>query len=90
MNQLQIPDHVVYREMEGALVVTNLRAGGFLRLDELGQRIWLAIERREERDALVADLTAAYDVSPDDCRRDVAAFLDDLVARQFLSVQAPQ
>lgn len=90
MNQLQIPDHVVYREMEGALVLTSLKAGGFVRLDQVGQRIWLAIERGEERDALVADLTAAYDVSPDDCRRDIAAFVDDLVAREFLSAGAPQ
>lgn len=90
MTQLQIPDHVVYREMDGALVVTSLKAGGFLRLDEVGQRIWLAIERGQERDALVAELTAAYDVSPEDCRRDVVAFLDDLVARQLLSVKGPQ
>lgn len=90
MTQLRIPDHVVYREMDGALVLTSLKAGGFLRLDEVGQRIWRAIEHGREHDALVAELTAAYDVSPDDCRRDVAAFVDDLVARQFLSVQAPQ
>lgn len=83
---LRIPDHVVYREMDGALVLTSLKAGGFLRLDDVGRRIWQAIERGAGAEAVVADLTAAFDVSPADCRRDVTAFLDDLAARQFVEV----
>ena len=87
---LRIPDHVVYREMDGALVLTSLKAGGFLRLDDIGERIWRALERGAGRDAVVVELTKAYDVSPDDCRRDVTAFLDDLAARQFVDLGAPR
>jgi len=86
--QLRIPDHVVYREMDGALVLTSLKAGGFLRLDQIGERIWRALERGAGCEAVVADLTDAYDVSPDECRRDVTAFLDDLAARQFVDLGA--
>ena len=61
---LRIPDHVVYREMDGALVLTSLKAGGFLRLDDVGRRIWQAIERGAGAEDVVADLTGAFDVSP--------------------------
>ena len=86
----RIPDHVVYREMDGALVLTSLKAGGFLRLDDIGERIWRALERGAGCEAVVVELTEAYDVSSDDCRRDVTAFLDDLAARQFVDLGAPR
>ncbi|HEX7084822.1 MAG TPA: PqqD family protein [Vicinamibacterales bacterium] len=77
----RIADDVVYREHEGALVLTSLSAGGFLRLDDVGREIWTALADGLDVDGIVARLTAQYDVSAEACREDVEAFLADLAGR---------
>ncbi len=81
----RIADDVVYREHEGALVLTSLSAGGFLRLDDVGREIWTALADGLDIDAIVARLTAQYDVSPEACRQDVEAFLADLAGRGLVA-----
>lgn len=50
----------------------------YLGLDEVGQRIWELLERPRSLDGLVGLLTDEYDVSEDDCTRDVRAFVEAL------------
>ena len=80
-----IPDDVVYRELDGSLVVTSLSAGGFLHLDDVGRAIWSALERGEDVEAIVETLRIAYDVPADVCRTDVNAFLSDLATRGLIA-----
>ena len=82
---LRIPDHVVYRELDGALVLTSLAVGGFLRLDEVGRAIWTALAQGLDVDAVVAELTRTYDVAEERCRADVVSFISDLERRGLLA-----
>ena len=82
---LRIPDHVVYRELDGALVLTSLAVGGFLRLDEVGRAIWTALSQGLDVDAVVAELTRTYDVAEERCRADVVSFISDLERRGLLA-----
>lgn len=81
----RIADDVVYREHEGALVVTSLSAGGFVRLDDIGREIWTALADGLGVDAIVERLMAEYDVPAEACREDVRAFLADLAGRGLVS-----
>ena len=48
-----IPDDVVSRELDGELVVTSLSMGGFLRLDDVGRKIWTLLEQGQGLDSIV-------------------------------------
>jgi hypothetical protein len=79
-----IPDDVVSRELDGELVVTSLSMGGFLRLDEVGRRIWTLLEEGKNLDGVIAALTSEFDVESAACRADVETFFDDLAERGLL------
>jgi len=80
----RIPDDVVSRELDGELVVTSLSMGGFLRLDEVGRRIWTLLEEGHDTDGVIAALTREFDVDSAACRADVESFFDDLAERGLL------
>ena len=80
-----IPDDVVSRELEGELVLTSLSMGGFLRLDDVGRRIWTLLEEGKDLEGIVGTLTQNFDVDAVACRTDVAAFFDDLAERGLLN-----
>lgn len=81
---LRVPDDVVYREVDGALVLTSLSAGGFLRLDDIGREIWTALADGLGLSGVVARLKEKYDVDEDECRADVVSFLEDLSRRKLV------
>jgi hypothetical protein len=81
---VRIPDDVVSRELDGELVVTSLSMGGFLRLDEVGRRIWTLLEEGHDTDAIIAALTREFEVEPAACRADLESFFDDLAERGLL------
>jgi hypothetical protein len=64
-----------------ALVMMSAAKGNYVGLSEIGARIWEIIETPQEVETLCAQLQDEYDVSPETCRADVDAFLNDL-ARQ--------
>jgi hypothetical protein len=50
----------------------------YLALDDVGRRVWQLLETPRSLSELVAALRGEYDVSEDDCRRDVTAFVERL------------
>lgn len=53
---------------------------GMLTLNETGAVLWKALEQDGDRDALIATLTAEYDVTAQQAGEDVDAFLEKLMA----------
>lgn len=80
-----IPDDVVSRELDGELVVTSLSMGGFLRLDEVGRKIWTLLEEGKDLQGVIDTLRQEFDVDAVECRADVEAFFDDLAERGLLN-----
>ena len=64
------------------LVMMSAESGYYIGLTEVGARIWELIEAPMELEDLCARLQREFDVSPDVCRTEVRAFLDDLAAQQ--------
>ncbi|HWU21089.1 MAG TPA: PqqD family peptide modification chaperone [Nocardioides sp.] len=58
----------------------------YLGLDEVGQRVWSLLEQPRSLEGLVGVLTEEYDVSADDCARDVRAFLEALERHHLVTL----
>jgi hypothetical protein len=60
------------------LVMMSASKGDYLGLSEVGARIWELIETRTPVDEVCAQLQTEFEVSPDVCRSEVEAFLNEL------------
>jgi Coenzyme PQQ synthesis protein D (PqqD) len=61
------------------LVMMSADKGHYIGLSEVGAHIWELIETPQEIDAVCARLVDEFDVTPEVCRTEVEAFLNELV-----------
>jgi hypothetical protein len=73
------PD-VIFRALGAEAIVLNLDGGLYFGLDEVGCRIWSLVESLDLEGASQA-LAGEYEVTIDDARRDVVAFVQSLIDR---------
>ncbi len=79
MSTYKIPENVLFQEVDGEAVLLSLDKGCYYGLDEVGTTIWKLIDQEDlETDQVVERLVETYDVEPDQARRDLDKFLDDL------------
>ena len=81
------PSAITYRRAPGAIaaqiddqiVVLSPIDYTYHALDTVGASVWNLLSDPMNLDQLVDGLTAAYDVTPDQCRADVVPFLDRMM-----------
>lgn len=56
----------------------------YFAVNRVGARIWLLLEEPRSLDSLVKILTSEFDVAPAKCRREIEAFLGQLIDRQMV------
>lgn len=73
------------REVAGSVVVVPVGAAarefpGMLRLNTSGQYLWELLEQEQTPERLTKALVARYEVTEEQARKDVDAFLERIVA----------
>ena len=68
------------------LVMMSVESGNYVGLTEVGARIWELLKTPQELNALCGRLTEEFDVSDQDCRSDVEAFLKELAKHGAVSL----
>jgi len=86
-------DSVVVRDSEpiattidDEVVMLSPRAQAYFGLGTVGSEIWNAIEQPRRVDEICAGLLEQFDIEAETCRREVLAFLNDLVERGLARV----
>jgi hypothetical protein len=79
-----IPDHVLFREVDGEAILFDLAGGGYFSLDGVGARVWALLVAGATQDVIVATLLEEYDVEELVLREDVESLLDDLRVRGLI------
>ena len=72
------PDAVLVRELGGESVLLNLDTESYFGLDEVGTRMWFALDQMESLQDAYDLLIAEYDVEPGQLRTDLTAFIQEL------------
>ncbi|SUZ32341.1 hypothetical protein ROE7235_02097 [Roseibaca ekhonensis] len=72
--------NVVSAEMDGETVIMSLEKNVYFGLSGSGGRVWDLLETPATLAELVDTLSQEYDVTPETCRADVMAVLDDMQA----------
>jgi hypothetical protein len=78
-------DDLDWREVEGEVVVLDVRRSVYVAVNASGAVLWPALADGATREALVDRLVTRYDKDPQDAGVDVDAFVADLRAQGLLA-----
>lgn len=78
---------VDWREVEGELVVLDLRESRYLAINPTGRILWTALVEGATRNELIDRLIEAFDIDRVRAAEDVDAFTAELKARDLLLQQ---
>lgn len=70
--------------VDDELVMFDAESGKYYGLNEVATAIWERLAKPHTLEELVDGLTAEFDVAPEQCREEVAAFIPRLVERGLL------
>ena len=81
---MNVKKNYVLRKVAGTWVVLPLGTevvnfGGMLTLNDSGAMLWNVLKQGGDREALVSALLGEYEVSAEEARADVDAFLEKLI-----------
>lgn len=81
---------VLWRRAGDETVLLDPDSGRCVSLNVTAARLWDGLEEPADIDALAALLTAEWQLAPERARADVSAFLDALVSRGLIRLQAAE
>lgn len=85
MTAFRVNEDVIFRELDGEVVLLDLASGRYYGLNAVGARVWAVIAAGGGVDDAVATVAAEFDAPEPEIAADVAALLDDLVARGLVA-----
>jgi hypothetical protein len=71
-------ENLVATDLEDEIAILDIASGHFLLLNASAARVWRLLELPQTFGALCQKLQEQFDVSADQCRADVSAFLDEM------------
>jgi hypothetical protein len=77
---------VVWRDLEGEVVILNLATATYFGLEGVGNDIWRYLAEHRSTDNLVETLCGAYDVAPNELQRDLDRFIGELSEKGLIKV----
>ena len=84
-DRLDLSSDVVAREVGGETMLLDLSSGTYFGLDEVGGRVWQALEDGNSLSEACDRIEADFDVSRDQLEADVLALVQDLLDKGLVS-----
>ena len=80
---------IMFTDLDDAVVMMDADEGMYYELDPVGARIWTLLETERSVEEMCTLLVAEYDVTPETCRDDVLAFLEQAKELGIVAICAP-
>lgn len=74
-------------DLDGITVILSVQDSSYLGVNPVGSQIWKLLDENPRLSELVAKLTAEYIVEPQQCEKDVRAFLEKLYQRELIHLK---
>lgn len=78
------PDRLEWRQVEGEVVVLDVKSSQYLALNSSGAVLWPMLSDGVTKDQMVAALVDAFEVDVATATVDVDAFIQDLVDKDLI------
>jgi Coenzyme PQQ synthesis protein D (PqqD) len=76
-----------WTDMDGETVLLDVEHGEYTGLGGVGGRVWELLAEPITAVQICATIVTEFDVDADTCRKDVAAFLDELLAGDLICLR---
>jgi hypothetical protein len=86
--RVQIPDNVLFRDLQGELVVLEVNRGFYFGLDAIGTRIWHLLREQPSLQHVLAILVEEYEVAEAQAAEDLLALVRQLQEHGLLEICA--
>ncbi|PYS74614.1 MAG: hypothetical protein DMF69_01355 [Acidobacteria bacterium] len=77
---------LLFNNLGNDIVMMDIEQGSYYGLEGTAARIWEFTEAPVTVGSLCDRLMSEYEVSPEQCRQEVAVFLDDLLSRKIVQI----
>jgi hypothetical protein len=79
------PDYVT-NEIDGSLAMMSLSTNAFHGLNVVGATIWAFLAKPASVEAIVAHILDRFEVSEQECQRDVLSFVEEMLDRTTILI----
>jgi hypothetical protein len=76
----------LWSQLGEEVVILDLGSSSYLGLDDVAARVWELMKQPRSVEEIELTLVKEYDVDPEQCSRDVRAFLTGLIERGLVVV----
>lgn len=74
-------------EIDGEMAMMNAEKGKYYGMDAIATRIWMMIREPVRFRTIIETLTHEYDVSKEECEKDVSLFLNKLYEEGLIDIK---
>ncbi len=79
-------EDIIFSNMDDETVMMSIDKGEYYGVDPVGRRIWELMETPVKVSIMCETLNGEYNVGPEQCRKDVLAFLAQLSEKDVLKI----
>jgi hypothetical protein len=83
---IKISENVVWRDLDGEIVILNLTSGVYFSVDGVGTRIWILMSEQVAPEEIVRRLMAEFEVEEAQLRSDMESLVKDLAGQGLIEV----
>jgi hypothetical protein len=77
---------IVFNEMDGETIMMSIENGEYYGINSIGSRIWKLLETPRTVSDLCETLQPDFDVTPEQCARDVLFFLNRMAEKEVIRI----
>ena len=85
-SKINIPEDVLFRDLDGEAIVLNLVSGKYFGLDETGTRMWALLAEHGRVEPAFRTLLDEYEVNEEQLRTDLLNLVDELASHDLLQL----
>lgn len=83
-SQIQISKDAVSRNLQGEMVILNLKTNVYCGLDQIGARIWQLINEHKSLKKVLDKLVEEYEVTEEEGTKDLLNFISMLQEKELI------
>ena len=85
-SKVQINEDIVSRNLQGQIVLLNLKTDLYCGLDHVGAKIWHLLNKHKSLKDILNELVKEYDVSEAQCTEDLLNFVGMLKEKDLIEI----
>jgi len=70
----------LYSEIDSEAVILDVNSGTYFGLNEVSNRIWQLLQTPASEPAIIEQILAEYDVSPEEAKKDLHNLLEEMLS----------